>query len=129
MAAMLESDELAVAPCAREMAGFLFGRAQGPRAASQPPLGRFAEALTAAMLPLRFVRELGLVDSRWSRARVRVAVAAVGPVYRRMPRVLVSLPAHSAAHRRLAGKGPSRVAAWTERQLFGLARKTAAPAG
>jgi hypothetical protein len=48
MRQMLGSDRIAVAPCAREMASFLVGRA-GHR---QPWLGRITEAVTALLLPL-----------------------------------------------------------------------------
>jgi uncharacterized protein (DUF2236 family) len=122
MRAMIDSDELAVAPCAREMARFLFG---GRRA--QPPLGAFAEHVTAALLPPRFVREFGLRDSRMTRAGVRAALRAIGPFYRRLPHALVAVPGHANARRRLVGLPPTRLSAWTERQLFGLARRTAGP--
>ena len=119
MRRMLGSEQIAVAPCAREMAMFLMGRA----GSAQPPLGRFAEAVTATMLPPRLVDEFGLPRSRMSRASVRLVLAAIAPTYRRLPRSLVAIPARSAAARRLRGQPPSRLASWTERQLFGLTRQ------
>lgn len=119
MSDMLGSDVLAVAPCAREMAMFLVGR--GARV--QPPLGRIAEAISASMLPERLVREFDLRRSRLSAVGVRAALASIAPIYRRLPRAAVAIPARAAASRRLRGQPPSRLAAWTERQLFGLTRQ------
>jgi uncharacterized protein (DUF2236 family) len=120
MRRMLDSDQIAVAPCAREMAMFLIGRA-GP--AAQPPLGRFAEAITATMLPRRLAHEFALARSRVSTASIAVALTAFAPMYRRLPRQMVAIPARSAAARRIKGQPPSRLASWTERQLFGLSRQ------
>jgi uncharacterized protein (DUF2236 family) len=119
MQRMLGSDVLAVAPCAREMAMFLVGRG-GPK---QPPLGRVLEALTATMLPPHLARDFGLRKSKVSAAAVRLALAGAAPIYRRLPREAVAIPAYSEARRRLSGRPPSRLAAWTERQLFGLTRQ------
>ena len=116
---MLASDALAVAPCAREMAMFLVGRG----GANQPPLGRVAEAMTVSLMPPRLAHAFGLRQSRLSRASTRVALAAIAPAYRRLPRVLVAIPARSTAARRIAGLPPSRLSAWTERRLFGLTRQ------
>ena len=116
---MLASGEIAVAPCAREMAMFLVGRG-GP---VQPPLGRIAEALSASMLPRELVTAFGLRQSRMSAAAVRASLAAIAPVYRRLPRAAVAIPARAAAGRRLLGQPPSRLSAWAERQLFGLTRQ------
>jgi uncharacterized protein (DUF2236 family) len=117
MAEML--DALAVAPPAREMATFLVGRGGD----AQPPLGRLVEALTVSMLPPRLSRELGLAESRLVGAAARAATSLAAPMYRRLPHELVAIPALSAARRRLAGRPPSRIAAWTERRLFGLGRR------
>lgn len=111
---------LAVAPVAREMAMFLVGRG-GP--GPQPPLGRLTELVTATMLPRHLVRAFGLASSTLSTAGVHAALAAFGPVYRRLPRALIAIPAWSEANRRLAGRPPSKVAAWTERRLFGLTKQ------
>ncbi len=120
MRRMLASDTLAVAPCAREMASFLVGRgADHP----QPPLGKIAEAMSAALLPPDLVRAFDLRVSRVSRTTARVGLAAFAPTYRRLPRGLVNIPARSDAGRRIRGQPPSRLAAWTERQLFGLTRQ------
>ncbi len=107
---------LAVAPCAREMAAFLLGRLER---GAQPPLGRLAEALTAALLPPDLSRAFGL---RRSPLRTR-AVRALAPIYRRLPEPLIALPARSEATRRLIGRPPSRLSAWLERGLFGLSEQ------
>lgn len=120
MKRMLESDLLAVAPCAREMAMFLIGRAGDH---PQPPLGRLAEALTAQLLPRHLVRAFGLARSRMSTASISIALGAFAPVYRRLPDRLVAIPARAMASRRIAGQPPSKFAAWSERQLFGLSRQ------
>ena len=120
MRRMLASDTLAVAPCAREMASFLVGRGGEHE---QPPLGKIAEALSAELLPPGLVRAFDLRVSRMSRTSARVALAAFAPAYRRMPRRLVTIPARSEAGRRIRGEPPSKIAAWTERQLFGLTRQ------
>ena len=117
---MLGSDLLAVAPCAREMAMFLIGRA-GSHA--QPPLGRLAEAVTATMLPEHLARDFGLAHTKLSAAGVRLGLAAFAPIYRRLPQRMVAIPARAMASRRIKGQPPSRLASWTERQLFGLSRQ------
>ena len=78
------------------------------------------EALTAALLPPALVKAFEL---RTARLPVRAGLAAFAPVYRALPRSLVAIPAHAEARRRLAGRGPSWLGAWTERQLFGLAQR------
>jgi len=118
MSSMLASDRLAVAPVALEMSRFLLGRG----GSTQPPLGRVAEVLAAAMLPPRLRCGFELTYSRVDHMLVDAAFATLGRLYERMPRRLVAIPAHSEATRRLAGKPPSEVAAWTERTLFGLSR-------
>jgi uncharacterized protein (DUF2236 family) len=119
MQRMLGGDQLAVAPCAREMARFLLGRGTG----AQPPLGRLAEAITATMLPLRLAEEFGLARTRLSTASVHAALSAFAPMYRHLPRSLVAIPARAEAQRRLRGQPPRRFDAWLERQLFGLSRR------
>jgi len=119
MRRMLTSGEIAVAPVARDMAKFLVGRG----ASAQPPLGRLAEAITATMLPDQLAIEFDLARSRISDAAVRFALATSAPIYRRLPKAAVAIPARSDARRRLVGQPPSRLAAWTERQLFGLSRQ------
>ncbi len=114
MQRMLFGDVLAVAPCAREMAGFLLGRGAGA------PLGRVAEAVTASLLPRHLAEAFGL---RTSSIAVHAGLAALAPLYRRVPRALVAIPARSEAARRLAGRAPSRYDAWMERQLFGLSER------
>ena len=115
--AMLASDRLAVAPCARAMARFLVGRDRD----HQPPLGRIAEAVTALLLPPELATQFAL---RAAPRRARVGLGAFGAVYRRVPRAARSIPARVAAERRLDGLPPSRIGAWAERRLFGIARHT-----
>jgi uncharacterized protein (DUF2236 family) len=126
MRKMLTSDELAVAPCAREMAMFLVGRGT---AEQQPGLGRLAETISASLLPTDLSRAFGLRGSRISTAAIRAAMRASSPLYRLLPRTLVAIPACAEASRRLRGLGPSRLSAWTERQLFGLSRQVTGSAG
>jgi len=116
MTEMIGSDRLAVAPCAREMAQFLVGRG----GAEQPMLGRVAESVTYALLPPHLAQQFGL---RGTPQLTRAGLAAFAMVYRRLPKQVVALPAYAEARRRLDGRGPSRLAAWTERQLFGLAQR------
>jgi len=115
--AMLASDRLAVAPCARSMARFLVGRDRD----HQPALGRIAEAVTALLLPPGLAAQFAL---RATPRRARVGLDAFGAVYRRVPRAARSIPARAAAERRLDGLPPSRIGAWAERHLFGIARHT-----
>ncbi len=114
VADMVASRRLVVAPCARDMARFLFGDGRGG-------LGRLVEAVTAELLPARLADEFGL---RRSPAMARATLAAVGAAARVLPANATLLPAHRDARRRLVGLPPSRMAAWTERQLFGLAVRT-----
>jgi uncharacterized protein (DUF2236 family) len=114
---MLGGRELAVAPCARDMARFLVGRG-GP--APQPALGRAVEAVTASLLPRHLAQAFEL---RPSAAAVHAATLAIAPLYRALPRALVAIPARGSATRRLAGKPPRRLDAWTERTLFALGRR------
>ncbi len=116
MAEMIGSERLAVAPCAREMARFLVGRG----ALTQPSLGRITESVTHALLPAHLAAQFGL---RGTPRRTRAGLSAFATLYRRLPRSATAVPAHTDARRRLAGRGPSRLAAWTERQLFGLAHR------
>lgn len=115
---MLRPGRLGVAPCAREMAGFLVGRGSP---AGQPPLGRIGEAVTHALLPEHLAVAFGL---RATPRRTRVGLGVFAAVYRRLPRTAIRVPAAIEAHRRLAGLPPSRWSAWTERQLFSLAQRT-----
>jgi uncharacterized protein (DUF2236 family) len=108
--------ELVVAPRAREMAAFLIGRSGD---SAQPPLGRLTEMLAAEMLPDHLIEQFGLQASR----ATRPGLAAFQLFYNRLPDRIVALPAHADATRRLAGRPPSRLAAWTERQLFGLSER------
>jgi uncharacterized protein (DUF2236 family) len=115
---MLESKALAVTPCAREMASFLIG-SNG----AQPVLGRIGELVSHALLPGSLAAQFGL---RGAPRRTKVGLGMFAQVYRRIPRSLVDLPACREARRRLAGQGPSKWSAWTDRQLVGLASRTTA---
>ena len=118
MSDMITSDRLAVSASAREMGQFLFGRG----AQTQPSLGRIAEAVSAALLPQHLVCAFGL---RAAPIRVRGGLGAFAAIYGRLPRAIVALPAYADARNRIAGRGPSRWSAWTERQLLGLAARVA----
>jgi uncharacterized protein (DUF2236 family) len=120
MSAKLISGEIAVAPVARDMAKFLVGRGASSR---QPGLGRLAEAITATLLPEQLAIDFDLARSRLSNAAVQIALATSAPIYRRLPKSVVAIPARSEARRRIVGQPPSRLAAWTERQLFGLSHR------
>jgi uncharacterized protein (DUF2236 family) len=122
MRAMLASDRLAVAPCAREMAHFLVGRSS----ADQPSLGRIAESVTALLLPEPLAAQF---DLRATPRRARIGLGAFGLVYRRVPAIVRGIPARSEAQRRIDGLPPSRISAWAERRLFGLARRTTGGTG
>ena len=117
MRAMLASDRIAVAPCAREMAAFLVGRT-APR---QPVFGRIGEAVTHALLPGSLAAAFGL---RATPRRTRAGLASFGTLYRRLPRAVIELPAATEARHRLGGAPPTAIARWTERQLGALARRT-----
>jgi uncharacterized protein (DUF2236 family) len=116
MQRMLDSNEIAVARCAREMGMFLVGRG----GARQPPLGRLAEIITASLLPERLASAFGL---RASPLGAKLAFGSWAPVYRRLPRALVTIPSRAEAARRIAGKPPSKLARWTEHRLFELSRQ------
>jgi uncharacterized protein (DUF2236 family) len=116
MRRMLSGDELAVAPCAREMGMFLVGRG----GAHQPRLGRLTEIVTASLLPDHFVTAFGL---RASPLAARLAIDSWAPLYRRIPRALVAIPSRAEAMRRIAGKPPSKLARWTENRLMQLTRQ------
>ncbi len=117
MERMLASDEIAVSATAREMGLFLVGRGGAKK---QPPLGRLAEIVTASLLPTRLGQAFGL---RASPLGAKLAIATWSPLYRRLPGALVTIPSRSEAARRVAGKRPSKLARWTETQLFELSRQ------
>jgi len=123
MRAMIASDRICVSASAREMGQFLFGRQPGR---PQPPMGRLAEAMSASLLPPALVEAFEL---RPAPRLVAAALAMFRPIHRQLPAVLTRIPAHAEALDRLTGRfaerGPSRITAWTERQLFGLAKSVA----
>ncbi|HEY4243071.1 MAG TPA: oxygenase MpaB family protein [Kofleriaceae bacterium] len=122
MATMLApSSQLAVLPCAREMAGFLVGRGD-----AQPRLGAVAERLTASLLPPHLAAAFGL---RTAPRRVRLGLGAFGALYARLPPAAVAIPAHAAARSRLGGAPAS---AWTtrvDRAVLWLATRTSGTGG
>jgi uncharacterized protein (DUF2236 family) len=117
MRQMLSSDRIAVAPCARDMARFLIGRGGD----HQPSLGRIAEAVTALLLPPPLADAFAL---RPTPRRARIGLAALGRIHRCVPPHARQIPALREAERRLAGRPPSRIDAWAERRLYGLAQRT-----
>ena len=123
MREMLASDRIVVTPSAREMGQFLFGRRPDR---PQPALGRLAEAMTAALLPPALVDAFEL---RPAPRLVAATLATFRAIHRRLPAAVTRIPAHAEALERVTGRlgerGPSRLGAWTERQLFGLARSVA----
>ncbi|HEY4055045.1 MAG TPA: oxygenase MpaB family protein [Kofleriaceae bacterium] len=115
MADMVASDQLAITPAAREMAHFLVGRN-----ATQAPLGRLAEIVTAELLPPHLTHAFEL------RSSPRLAIAAMrsfAAIYSRLPSAMVRLPAHAEAIARLGGTPAPTWSAWTEKKLFGLATR------
>ena len=79
--------------------------------------------MAVELLPDDLSYAFGLQETRMSIATTRIALAAFASTYRRLPRALVTIPSHAQAVRRLRGQRPSRIVAWTERQLFGLTRQ------
>jgi uncharacterized protein (DUF2236 family) len=119
---MLASPVLTVAPPAREMARFLFGRGPGQRPTR---LAGLAEALSAAMLPARLRDAFELPWGWRERALAGTVLGAARPGHRVVPRGLRYLPAYVAARRRLAGVEPWAVSAWLEQRLFRIAGQVA----
>ena len=110
---------LAVAPCRARDGGFLIGRG-GDRAAAARPDRRGGDGGAVAARPRGAVRAARRVAARGARRRSRRSRRCIAVC----PRACVAIPARSAAQRRLAGLPPSRLGAWTERQLFGARRAT-----
>jgi uncharacterized protein (DUF2236 family) len=122
VAQMLASSTLTVAPPARDMARFLFGRGPGQ---SQSRLAWLLELVTAGMLPERLREQFGLAFGLREKAEMAAVLAAVKTAHRALPRPLRYLPAYIDAERRIAGQNPSMVSAWFERRLFHLAGRVA----
>jgi uncharacterized protein (DUF2236 family) len=116
--AMLGSGAIAVAPAAREMAAFLLGRGAGQ---VQTRLGRWLERVTAALLPPALRADFGLDWGLADAARVRVAIAALRPLYAVLPPTMRWVPAYQHARRRIAGRGPSGLSRALERGFYQLA--------
>ncbi len=123
MREMIASDKIRVSASAREMGQFLFGR-QPNR--PQPPLGRLAEAMSASLLPPSLVEAFEL---RPAPRVVSAALAVFRTIHHRLPAAITRIPAHAEALDRITGRlaerGPRKLTAWTERQLFGLAKSVA----
>jgi len=77
-------------------------------------------------LPPHLAHAFGL---RTSPLPVRAGLVAFRTLYRRLPARAVAIPAKADAERRLVGQPPSRFAAWTERQLFDLAKRATGQPG
>jgi uncharacterized protein (DUF2236 family) len=122
MTGMLASPTLTVAPSARSMARFLFGRGEGQ---SQTPIAVVVECLTTGLLPPRLRADFELDDGPRQRLAFAAAIAALRPAVRLTPRRLRYLPAYVAAQRRIRGQPPSEMAAWVEQRLFALAGQVA----
>ena len=103
----LEGGTLAVAPCAAEMAHFLFR----PLVPGTGPLLRWYARFTAGLLPERLARDFGLPASN-AEQRER-DLRRMRRLFARLPERLRFLPAYVAARRRLEGR--------TDRDLVGEA--------
>ncbi|HMJ10451.1 MAG TPA: oxygenase MpaB family protein [Polyangiaceae bacterium] len=95
---MLSSDVLGVGAPAREIAGFLL-RARHP---VHRPLGAWFRMITAGLLPERFRHEFGFRFGTLERQVFRSSLVTLRAVYPRLPVRLRSVPAYTAAQRRLA---------------------------
>lgn len=114
---MLASDLLTVAPCAAEMARFLFE----PPAPGLGPAMRWYARYTAWQLPERlaqgFLLERG--GERGARRQGRDD-ALLRRLYPRLPRRIRLLPAYVEAERRLAGRTDrDRIGEWLQRAMVG----------
>jgi uncharacterized protein (DUF2236 family) len=114
---MIASPALTVAPPAREMARFLFGRGDGQK---QGRPARLIEIVTAGLLSPRLRAEFELRFGPRERLAWRATLATLRPLARTMPPRLRYLPAYVAAQRRIEGKPPSELAAWIEQRLFAI---------
>jgi uncharacterized protein (DUF2236 family) len=120
---MIASTTITVAPPARDMARFLFGR--GPGQGGQSRLASVLELATAGLLPEKLRDQFGLPFGLREKAELAALVATVRAAHRALPRSLRYLPAYIDAERRIAGEQPSMVSAWFERRLFHLAGRVA----
>jgi uncharacterized protein (DUF2236 family) len=119
---MVASSAITVAPPARDMARFLFGRGPGQ---DQSRLAAVLELVTAGLLPEKLRDQFGLPFGLREKAELAAVLAAVRAAHRALPRTLRYLPAYIDAERRIAGEQPSLVSAWFERRLFHLAGRVA----
>jgi uncharacterized protein (DUF2236 family) len=122
---MIASSTITVAPPAREMAEFLFGRGPGQE---QSRLAAMVELVTAGLLPPKLRDQFGLTFGMRERAELAAVLAAARAGHRALPRTLRYLPAYTDAKRRIAGEQPSPVSAWLEQRLFHLAGRVASRA-
>ena len=116
------SSTITVAPPARDMARFLFGRGPGQ---DQSRLASLLELVTAGLLPEKVREQFGLPFGLREKAELAAVLTAVRAAHRALPRTLRYLPAYIDAERRIAGAQPSMVSAWFERRLFHLAGRVA----
>ncbi|HTJ43856.1 MAG TPA: oxygenase MpaB family protein [Kofleriaceae bacterium] len=119
---MIASSTLTVAPPARDMARFLFGRGPGQE---QSRLASVLELVTAGLLPEKLRDQFGLPFGLREKAEMTALLTAVRAGHRALPRALRYLPAYIDAERRIAGEQPSMMSAWFERRLFHLAGRVA----
>jgi uncharacterized protein (DUF2236 family) len=109
---MIESPVIQVGAPARELSTFLFR----PPYRAQGPLFRWAEVMTAGLLPERLRSGFGLRWGKFERFVFRSSIATLSAAYPKLPKRLRYTPAYIAARRRLAGKrGPDRVGRALER--------------
>jgi uncharacterized protein (DUF2236 family) len=118
----IASSTITVAPPARDMARFLFGRGPGQE---QSRLAALLEIVTAGLLPDKVRDQFGLAFGLREKAELTALLAAMRAGHRALPRSLRYLPAYIDAERRIAGEQPSMVSAWFERRLFHLAGRVA----
>lgn len=122
VAGTIASPTLTVAPPARDMARFLFGRGPGQE---QSRLAALLELVTTGLLPEKLREQYGLAFGLREKAELAAVLTAVRAGHRVLPRLLRYLPAYIDAERRIAGEQPSKLSAWFERRLFHLAGRVA----
>lgn len=108
------SATIAVGAPARDIAANLFQ----PLWPGSAPLMSWVRTVTAALLPAKLREQYRFPFGARERLLVRSSLAALGPVYRALPRSVRYLPAYTEARRRLAGRRPSPMATWIDRHAF-----------
>src|SRR5206468_4399218 len=113
---------ITVAPPARDLARFLFGRGAGQE---QSRLAAMLELVTAGLLPPKLRDQFGLAYGLRERAELAAVLGTVRAGHRALPKTLRYLPAYTEARRRIAGEAPSAMSAWIEQRIFHLAGRVA----